>query len=137
MGEYLALAESFQHLGEQFGNDGAKILAEALNTATAQYLDNDRLPRRGVHELDNRGSMFYLTLYWAQALAAQGSDAALAERFKVVASALAANEEKIITELDEAQGAAQDIGGYYMPNVEKAVIAMRPSKTFNEIIDNA
>lgn len=134
MGEYMALAASLQHLGEQFGNAGAEVLGDALDTATAGYLDNARLPSRKVHELDNRGSMFYLTLYWAQALAKQTANAELAKRFSPVANALAENEAKILAEMDAAQGSPQDLGGYYMLNAEKAAAAMSPSKTFNEII---
>ncbi|MDA0232161.1 MAG: NADP-dependent isocitrate dehydrogenase [Chloroflexi bacterium] len=134
IGEYMALAASLEHLGEEFDNQGAKILAEALDTATASYLDNARLPSRKVHELDNRGSMFYLALYWAQALAKQDSDAKLAERFGPVAAALGESETKILTELDNAQGSPQDLGGYYMPDIDRTVAAMCPSETFNAII---
>ena len=134
MGEYMALAASLQHLGEQFDNKGATVLAEALDAGTAHYLDNARLPSRKVHELDNRGSMFYLSLYWAQALAAQKSDTELAERFRPVATALEKNEKQILSELDDAQGSPQDLGGYYMPDIDRATAAMCPSETFNRII---
>lgn len=134
MGEYMAIAASLQHLGEQFDNAGAQVLGDALDTATASYLDNSRLPSRKVHELDNRGSMFYLTLYWAQALANQDSNADLAKRFGPVASALGENESKILSEMDDAQGSPQDLGGYYMLNADKAAAAMSPSQTFNQII---
>ncbi len=134
LGEFLALAASLEHLGEHFDNADARLLGEALEEATAELLDNRKAPSRKVHELDNRGSQFYLTLYWAKALAAQSSDPALATRFAPVAEALAANEEKIVDELNGAQGPAQDVGGYYMPDPRKADLAMRPSATFNEII---
>ncbi len=134
MGEYMALAASLQHLGDQFGNESATVLGDALDTATAAYLDNGRLPLRRVNELDNRGSMFYLTLYWAQALAEQDSDGALAARFEPVAKALADNESTILSELEDAQGSPQDLGGYYRPDVAKATAAMCPSETFNNII---
>ncbi len=135
LGEYMALGASLQHLGERFDNPGARILAETLDAATAVYLKNARSPSRVVNELDNRGSTFYLTLYWAQALAAQTSDNDLAARFRPVAAALAENEARIIEELNDAQGPAQDIGGYYKPDLERAGAAMRPSATLNGIID--
>jgi len=135
LGEYLALAASLQHLGERFGNDGARVLGDALDAATARYLENARSPQRKVHELDNRGSTFYLTLYWAQSLAEQTSDPKLADRFRPVAAALTDNEGKILEELATAQGPAQDLGGYYMPDAERAAAAMRPSATLNAIID--
>ena len=135
LGEYMALAASLQHLGEQFDNAGARVLADALDAATARYLDKARLPSRKVHELDNRGSTFYLTLYWALALAEQRADAALAERFGPVAAALVENEERIISELGDAQGSPQEMGGYYMLDCRRAAAAMRPSETLNAIID--
>ena len=135
LGEYMALAASLEHLGQRFGNQGAKVLADALDAATARYLDNARSPSYAVHEIDNRGSTFYLTLYWAEALAEQDTDRALAERFAPIARALAANEETIMRELDAAQGSPQDIGGYYMPDPERAAAAMRPSGTLNRILD--
>jgi len=136
LGEYMALAASLQHLGEQFANAGALALGAALDLATADYLKNAREPSRNVHELDNRGSSFYLTLYWAQALAAQKLDTELAARFAPVAAALMKNEAKIVAELNSAQGRTQDIGGYYMPDASKAAAAMRPSATLNAIIDS-
>jgi isocitrate dehydrogenase len=135
LGEYMAIAASLEHLADQAGNPGAKVVAEALDAATAAYLDNARLPSRKVHELDNRGSAFYLALYWAQALAKQTTDPKLAKKFAPVAEALAKNEKKIIAELDAAQGSPQDIGGYYMPDPGRAAAAMRPSATLNSIID--
>jgi isocitrate dehydrogenase len=134
LGEYMALAASLQHLGERFDNAGALILGDALDAATADYLNNQREPSRKVGEMDNRGSSFYLTLYWAQALAAQTADAALAGRFGPVAAAMAENEAQIVAELNAAQGAPQDMGGYYMPDLARATAVMRPSATFNAII---
>ena len=134
LGEYLALAASLQHLGETFDNEGARVLGDALDQATARYLENARSPQRKVHELDNRGSTFYLTLYWAQAMAAQKEAPKLADRFKAVAGALGDNEGKILDELNAAQGDAQDLGGYFMPDKERAAAAMRPSATLNEIL---
>jgi isocitrate dehydrogenase len=135
LGEYMALAASLQHLGEKFGNTAARVLATTLDAATASYLKNGREPARKVGQIDNRGSTFYLTLYWAQALAEQTEDASLAERFRHVASELAANEERIAGELIAAQGRPQDLGGYYMPDPKRAAAAMRPSETLNRIID--
>jgi isocitrate dehydrogenase len=135
LGEYMALAASLQHLGEHFDNAAARRLGDALDAATARYLQEARSPERNVHQLDNRGSTFYLTLYWAQALAAQTEDDALAKRFASVAAALAASEQTIISEMDGAQGAPQDLGGYYRPSPERAAAAMRPSRTLNAIID--
>ncbi len=135
LGEYMALGTSLQHLGDQFDNAGARVLGDALDTATARYLENARAPSRRVHELDNRGSAFYLTLYWAQALAEQQSDVELAERFGPVASALAQEEEKILSELNGAQGLPQDVGGYYLPDQDRVAAAMRPSATLKAIID--
>jgi isocitrate dehydrogenase len=135
LGEYMALGASLQHLGEQFDNAGARVLGNALDRATARYLQNGREPSRKVHELDNRGSTFYLTLYWAQSLAEQDTDPALAERFGPVAAELLANEDRIVGELNGAQGPPQDVGGYYMPDTGRAAAAMRPSATLNSIID--
>ncbi len=135
LGEYMALWAALEHLDERFDNKGAKVLADALDTATGRYLENDRLPSRKVHEIDNRGSTFYLTLYWAQALAEQDADAGLARRFGPVAAALAENEAKILSELVDAQGEAQDIGGYYKPDADRVIAAMCPSETLNMIID--
>jgi isocitrate dehydrogenase len=134
LGEYMALSASLQHLGEQFGNDAARALGDSLDEATAAYLQNAREPSRKVHELDNRGSTFYLTLYWAQALAKR-TEGGLAERFGPVAAALAKNESTILAELDAAQGAPQDLGGYYQPDPARAAAAMRPSPTLNAIVD--
>ena len=135
LGEYMALGASLQHLGDQFDNASARVLGDALDTATALYLEHARTPSRRVGELDNRGSAFYLTLYWAQALAAQESDTELAERFGPVAAALTQGEQAIVAELNDAQGSPQDVGGYYMPDAERVEAAMRPSATLNAIID--
>ncbi len=135
LGEYMALAASLQHLGERSGNAGALVLAETLDEAVAMYLDHARSPSPNAHELDNRGSTFYLTLYWAQAVAAQTRDAALAERFAPVAEALARNEARILAEIDATQGKPQDLGGYWMTDPAKAGAAMRPSGTLNAILD--
>ena len=135
LGEYMALAASLQHLGERFDNAAARMLGDALDAGTARYLQEARSPARNVHELDNRGSTFYLTLYWAQALASQKQDATLAGRFAPIATALAAEEEAILAELVAAQGPPQDLGGYYMPDPQRAGMAMRPSARLNSIID--
>ncbi|MDX1647576.1 MAG: NADP-dependent isocitrate dehydrogenase, partial [Longimicrobiales bacterium] len=134
LGEYLALAASLQHMGEGFENPGAVALAEALDEATSRYLEHARSPSREVGELDNRGSTFYLALYWAHALAGQEGAPELARRFGPVADALADNEERILAELNEAQGEPQDLGGYYQPDREKTRTAMRPSDTLNRIL---
>jgi isocitrate dehydrogenase len=135
LGEYMALAASFQHLADEFDQAAARVLGDTLDEATARYLSEARSPSAKVHELDNRGSTFYLTLYWADALARQGADARLAERFRPVAQALAANEPEILRELDAAQGSPQDLGGYYRPDLARAAAVMRPSATLNAIID--
>ena len=134
LGEYLALAASLQHLGDTFNNPGARVLASTLDEATGTYLLNNRSPQRGVGQLDNRGSCFYLVRYWAEALAKQETDAALASRFRPVADALIANEEQILAEIDATQGKPQDLGGYYKPDTDMAGAAMRPSATLNDII---
>jgi len=136
LGEFLALAVSIEDLAGKTGNARAAILAHALDEANARYLQNNKAPSRKVHELDNRGSHYYLALYWAQALAEQAEDPALAERFAEVAAALAENEQEIVTELAAAQGKPVDIGGYYHPDEELAARAMRPSATLNAIIDS-
>lgn len=136
LGEFLALGASFEHLSQTQGNAKAMVLAETLDEATEKFLANDKSPARRVGQIDNRGSHFYLTLYWAQALAAQTKDIELAGEFKAVADALTTNESKINEELIAAQGSAQNIGGYYFPNDELAAKAMRPSATLNAIIDS-
>ncbi|MEW7290422.1 NADP-dependent isocitrate dehydrogenase [Aquimarina sp. 2304DJ70-9] len=135
LGEFLALAVSLEHLGEVNNNSKALIIAEALDQATIEFLDNKKSPSRKVNELDNRGSHFYLALYWAQALAEQTQDVALQKEFALIAKQLADNEAKIIAELIDAQGSAVDMGGYYWPNTEKVAKAMRPSETLNAIIN--
>jgi isocitrate dehydrogenase len=135
LGEYCALVPSLELVAERTGNATAKLLAETLEQAIATYLEHGRLPSRKVNEIDNRGSSFYLALYWAQALAAQDRDPALKGRFTKVAAALAENEAKIAAELLAAQGQPVDLGGYYLPDDAKATGAMRPSPTFNAIID--
>jgi isocitrate dehydrogenase len=135
LGEFLALAASLEHLGENFDNAAARLLGQTLDAATGKLLLNRKVPSRKVHELDNRGSQFYLALYWAQAVAEQDTDKALAKRFAPIAESLAANEDLIVKELNDAQGPAQDIGGYYRPDVARAEQAMRPSQTLNAIID--
>ncbi|KHT44843.1 NADP-dependent isocitrate dehydrogenase [Vibrio sinaloensis] len=135
LGEFLALAASLEHLSTVAGNAKAQVLADALDKATGDFLDNNKSPSRRVGELDNRGSHYYLATYWAQALASQTADAELAAEFAPIAEALAANEEKIVAELNDAQGVAADLGGYYAPVFEKAAPLMRPSTTLNSIIN--
>jgi isocitrate dehydrogenase len=135
LGEFLAIQVSIEELAEKTGNKQALALAEALDAANGKFLDTDKSPSRKVGELDVRGSHFYLALYWAQALAAQTGDSMLKTRFTPIAEKLAAGESRIVGELNRAQGKAVDIGGYYHPNVAKCVAAMRPSPTFNQVID--
>ena len=136
LGEFLALAASLEHLSQTTKNEKAKILGETLDRATGKFLDTNKSPSRKVGELDNRGSHFYLALYWAQALAEQTEDKDLQTRFARVAQKVSENEAKIIEELNAAQGQAVDLGGYYRPNPEKVTKVMRPSPTFNAIIDS-
>ncbi|MBT8044312.1 MAG: NADP-dependent isocitrate dehydrogenase, partial [Verrucomicrobiae bacterium] len=136
LGEFLALAVSLEHLSEKFGNAKAKVLGETLDAATGQFLLNDKSPTRRLGGIDNRGSHFYLALYWAQALAAQTDDADLATAFAPVAEALTANEDKIVEELIAVQGSPVDTDGYYMPNDDLTAAAMRPSATLNDILAN-
>jgi isocitrate dehydrogenase len=135
LGEFLALAASLEHLANFAKNPRAQVLADALDRANAQILDNNRSPARKVGELDNRGSHFYLAQYWAQALAQQTQDAELAALFAPVAKALTENEDAILRELVEVQGRGVDIGGYYKPDMGKLAAAMRPSATLNAVID--
>jgi len=135
LGEYCALVPSLELIAENTNNEKATIFAETLDEAIATYLENGRLPSRKVNEIDNRGSTFYLALYWTQALAAQDKDAALQARFAEVAAKLEANEAVIAEELLSAQGQAVDVGGYYLPDDAMAEKEMRPSPTFNAIID--
>ncbi|HEY9255801.1 MAG TPA: NADP-dependent isocitrate dehydrogenase [Stenotrophomonas sp.] len=134
LGEFLALAASLEHLGNRYDNAAAKVLAKALDAANGQILDNNKSPARKVGEIDNRGSHFYLALYWAQALAAQDEDASLKAKFAPLAKLLAENEQKIVAELNGAQGKPVDIGGYYRPDLGKVAAAMRPSPTFNQAL---
>ena len=135
LGEFLALAASLEHLAKVGNNQEAKILADTLDQANAKFLESNKSPARKVGEIDNRGSHFYLALYWAQALAAQTADKKIAEKFTKIAKDLGDNVAKIDQELLAAQGKPQDVGGYYHPNDEKASRAMRPSATLNRIID--
>ena len=135
LGEFLALGVSLEHLAAVHANPKAAVLAKSLDAATAQFLEANKSPSRKVGELDNRGSHFYLTLYWAQALAAQSEDSELQARFAPLAAQLAASEDAIVAELNEAQGVAMDIGGYYRPDAARAAAAMRPSKIFNDALD--
>jgi isocitrate dehydrogenase, NADP-dependent, monomeric type len=134
LGEFLALAVSLEHVGQTQGNAKALVLAEALDAATEKFLENDKSPARKVGQLDNRGSHFYLALYWAEALASQDKDEELKARFTPIAEKLKANESTINEELIGAQGKPQDIGGYYFPDDRLAAEAMRPSSTLNAII---
>jgi isocitrate dehydrogenase len=134
LGEFLALAASLEHLGVTYNNPKALVLAKTLDQATGQFLDNNKSPSRKVGNIDNRGSHFYLALYWAQALAAQTEDTALQGQFGELAKTLAANEATIVAELNAVQGKPVDIGGYYAPNPELTSKAMRPSNTLNAAI---
>ncbi|MDX8153549.1 NADP-dependent isocitrate dehydrogenase [Patulibacter brassicae] len=134
LGEFFALVPSLEKHAEQAGNDAAKVLAGALDRGTGRFLDENRSPGRKLGTIDNRGSHFYLALYWAQELASQTEDAALAERFAPLAEQLAANEERIVGELAAAQGSPVDLGGYYFVDRAKADAAMRPSATLNDAI---
>ena len=135
LGEFCALVASFEHLGQVFDNDKAKLLAATLDQAIGQHLEHNRAPSRRVHELDTRGSHFYLALYWAEALAKQTQDPELQARFAGVAKQLGDNEDKIVQELNDAQGHPVDIGGYYLPNDDMTAKCMRPSATLNAIVD--
>lgn len=135
LGEFLALGVSFEHLGETTGNEKAKVLAETLDAATEKFLETDKSPSRKVNELDNRGSHFYLAFYWAEALAAQDKDAELKTIFTPVYEKIKENEATIVEELNSVQGVAMNIGGYYKPDTAATFAAMRPSATFNAIID--
>lgn len=134
LGEFFALAASFEHLAKFTGNARAQVLGDTLDRATGTFLEEDRSPGRKLGTIDNRGSHFYLALYWAQELAAQPDDAELAAAFKSLAEALAANEQAIVAELLAVQGSPVDIGGYYRPDEAKASTVMRPSATFNEAL---
>ncbi len=136
LGEFLALAVSIEDLADKTGSRTARIIAKALDEANGRYLEENKGPSRKVNEIDNRGSHYYLALYWAQAVAANDEDAGLAARFVAAAQALADNEATIVAELLAAQGDAVDIGGYFRPDDALASAAMRPSPTLNAIIDS-
>ena len=135
LGEFLALQASLEHLARTQDNKKAQILADALDEANAKFLATDKSPARKVGQIDNRGSHFYLAMYWAEALANQTADSEIAAKFASVAQALKENEAKINEELIGAQEKSQDIGGYYHPDSEKTYAAMRPSATLNAIVD--
>ncbi|MGH8127585.1 MAG: NADP-dependent isocitrate dehydrogenase, partial [Gammaproteobacteria bacterium] len=131
LGEFLALAASLDHLGEQYDNARAKVLASTLDTATAKFLDTNKSPSRKVGELDNRGSHFYLAMYWARALAEQDDDAELKSVFDKLAERLEADEDTIVGELNGVQGQPVEMDGYYLPDLKRVSEAMRPSATLN------
>jgi isocitrate dehydrogenase len=135
LGEFSALGASLEHVGRAFENPKAQVLADTLDRAIGKFLDNNKSPARKVGQIDNRGSHFYLALYWAEALAEQTKDLELQARFVKVAKALAENEAKINAELLAAQGKPVDLGGYYRPDPEKAAKAMRPSPTLNALVE--
>jgi len=134
LGEFFALAASFEHLAGYADNAGAQVLADTLDAATATFLENDKSPTRKIGGIDNRGSHFYLAMYWAQELAKQTANPELAEVFKPLAEKLTAAEETIVSELNGVQGSPADVGGYYRPVDEKADVVMRPSATLNEAL---
>jgi isocitrate dehydrogenase len=131
LGEFLALGASFEDMGRKSGNKKAELLGKTLDSAIGKLLENDKGPSRKTGELDNRGSQFYLAMYWAQELAAQTDDQETAEHFAALADALTENEDAIVAELAEAQGKPVDIGGYYAADSDTTTAVMRPSKTFN------
>jgi isocitrate dehydrogenase len=134
LGEFLALGASFEHLAVTTGNAGAQVLADSLDLAVGRFLDENRSPSRKVNEIDNRGSHAWLARYWAEELAAQTADTALAERFAPLAAALVEQQDVIDAELLAAQGSPVDLGGYYSPDPAKADAAMRPSATLNRVL---
>ena len=136
LGEFLAIAVSLEDLANKTENSKAQVLADTLNSAIGRFLDENKSPSRKVNEIDNRGSHFYLTLFWAEALAGQSDESDLQSQFSGLAQTLRDNEEKIARELIEAQGKPIDLNGYYLPNANKATAAMRPSQTFNQALDN-
>jgi len=135
LGEYCALVPSLEMIAEKSGNAKAKVLAETLDAAIGKYLENGKLPSRKSGEIDNRGSSFYLALYWAEALAAQEKDKEMKARFSKIYKELKANEDKIANDLIAVQGKSVDLGGYYLPDDNKATEVMRPSSIFNKIVD--
>ena len=136
LGEFLAIAVSLEDLANKTENSKAQVLADTLNSAIGRFLDENKSPSRKVNEIDNRGSHFYLTLFWAEALAGQSDESDLQSQFSGLAQTLRDNEEKIARELIEAQGKPIDLNGYYLPNANKVTAAMRPSQTFNQALDN-
>jgi isocitrate dehydrogenase len=136
LGEFLALAVSLEHYAEHTGNEQARVLGQCLDDATTRFLDEDKSPTRRIGGIDNRGSHFYLALFWAEALAAQSNDADLKQQFTALASALKSAEDKVIEELISVQGNAADIGAYYRPDAIRAERVMRPSVTLNQILAN-
>jgi isocitrate dehydrogenase len=136
LGEFLAIAVSLEELGQKNDNKTAKVLGQALDKATGTLLENNKSPSRKVGELDNRGSHFYLTLYWSQELAAQKDDPALAAKFAPLAKTLADKEQQILEELSKVQGQPADLGGYYQVDLAKANAVMRPSATFNQALES-
>ncbi|MCK5667301.1 MAG: NADP-dependent isocitrate dehydrogenase, partial [Thiotrichaceae bacterium] len=136
LGEFLALSVSLEHIANIFSNDKAQILAETLDKATAKFLQENKSPSRKTGELDNRGSHFYLTLYWAQELAQQSADSELKSYFSVIAGELSHNEQSIIDELNSVQGQSVELNGYYHPEILLGKQFMRPSTTFNAIVEH-
>jgi isocitrate dehydrogenase len=136
LGEFLALAVSLEHLGQTFDNPTAILLGETLDQATGRWLEEDKSPARVVGKLDNRGGHFYLALYWAQALATQTKDAALAAKFGTLAKELSEQETQIVEEYNSSQGSAIDLGGYYRPDAAKCATAMQPSGIFTKLLAN-
>jgi isocitrate dehydrogenase len=134
LGEFLALAVSLEDLGLKTGNEKAKLLAKTLDAATGKLLDNNKGPSPKTGQLDNRGSQFYLSMYWAQELAAQTQDLELQTHFAALAKSLAENEQKITDEFKAVQGKPADIGGYYLADLKKVTEVMRPSATFNALV---
>ena len=135
LGEYCALVPSIEMIADKTGNAKAALLAETLDVAIGKYLESSRYPSRKSGEIDNRGSSFYLAFYWAQALAEQNKDVEMKTRFTKIYNEIKSNEEKIVSELISAQGKQADVGGYYLPDDKKVNEVMRPSVTFNKIID--
>jgi isocitrate dehydrogenase len=136
LGEFLAIGVSIEDIAEKKDNKKAKVLADCLNSAIGKFLDENKSPSRKVNEIDNRGSHFYLALYWAEALANQSEDADLKSQFSNLAIELRDNEQKITQELIDAQGNEINLNGYYLPDDTKASSAMRPSQTFNNALDS-
>jgi len=134
--EFLALGPSFELLADHESSPRARALAQTLDRAIGRALEEDRSPSRKTGELDNRGSHFYLALYWAEELAGQSEDAELAERFEPLAARLASDEQRIVDELNAVQGSPVEIGGYYLPDPERIAAAMRPSETFNAALES-